>query len=414
VSFLIPLEETCKLYENLKPALVFIYNSFNDPLFKGNLYQHLLNESKNKRFKFIILSFEQPEYELSTKEQDQIKKELLAENMYWFPLKWHSGRLIILKKLYDGINALFLVLKLQIKFRPKVIISLGTIAGSFSYMLKKIFSYKHFAYQHEPHSEFMLDFGIWKKSSISYRLLNYFEKKTAKSAEIISTGTDFMLNRLKKEGIKGEVFKLPSCANDKAFIIDQNKRLEVRNTLGITEDQNVFIYVGKFGGIYYKEEIFEVIGELNRLINNFFIIILSPNEHSWVEGKLKSESVTQFYVSKVPYENVYEFLNAADMGISAIPGYPSQKYRSPIKVGEYLLCGLPYITNEGVSEDDIVAQRNNVGVVLNEFSKDEVKVKISQIALALIEEKLKLRKIGLTYRGLSKFEQVSEKIFEKI
>ncbi|WP_340153604.1 glycosyltransferase [uncultured Marivirga sp.] len=397
----------------MKSALVFIYNSFNDPLFKGNLFQHLLKESKNSRFKFIIISFEQPDYQLSVAERERIKKELLGLNIYWYPLKWHSGRLILLKKLYDGIIALLLVLKLHFRFKPKVIISLGTIAGSFAYILKKVLALKHFAYQHEPHSEFMLDFGIWKKSSISYRLLNYFERKTAKSAEIISTGTDFMLHRLKRESVTGEVYKLPSCANDKIFIIDHNKRLEVRHSLGLSKEHNVFIYVGKFGGIYYKEEIFEVIGELNRLINDFFIIILSPNERSWIEEMLVNENVTQYYVSKVPYEKVYEYLNASDMGISAIPGFPSQKYRSPIKVGEYLLCGLPYITNKGVSEDDIIAKKFKAGVVLNEFSKNQVNEQIDSIK-SLCNRNINLRKIGLNYRGISVYKSVTDNVFSKL
>jgi len=398
----------------LKPALVFIYNSFSDPLFKGNLFQHLLVESKKNRFKFIILSFEQEDYQLSKAEEDRLKKELLTLNMLWYPLKWHSGRFILLKKLYDGMNALLMVLKLHLKFKPKVIISLGTLAGSFSFILKTIFSYNHYAYQHEPHSEFMLDFGIWKKSSFSYRILNYLERKTAHSAEIISTGTDLMVSRLKKEGVKGLIFKLPSCANDELFRIDNNKRIEIRNKLGLSDGNKAFIYVGKFGGIYYKDEIFEIISELNRLIDNFFIIILSPDDAGWIKKKLIEKNIGQFHVDKVPYERVYEYLNAADMGISAIPGYPSQKFRSPIKVGEYLLCGLPYLTNEGVSEDDIIAQNFNVGIVLNEFSKKEVIDKIDNIKLHLNEKNLKLRQIGLNYRGLSKYQLTSGEIFNNL
>jgi hypothetical protein len=398
----------------LKPALVFIYNSFSDPLFKGNLFQHLLVESKKNRFKFIILSFEQEDYQLSKAEEDRLKKELLTLNMLWYPLKWHSGRFILLKKLYDGMNALLMVLKLHLKFKPKVIISLGTLAGSFSFILKTIFSYKHYAYQHEPHSEFMLDFGIWKKSSFSYRILNYLERKTVHSAEIISTGTDLMVSRLKKEGVKGLIFKLPSCANDELFRIDINKRIEIRNKLGLSDANKAFIYVGKFGGIYYKDEIFEIISELNRLIDDFFIIILSPDDAGWIKKKLIGKNIGQFHVDKVPYERVYEYLNAADMGISAIPGYPSQKFRSPIKVGEYLLCGLPYLTNEGVSEDDIIAQNFNVGIVLNEFSKKEVIDKIDNIKLHLNEKNLKLRQIGLNYRGLSKYQLTSGEIFNNL
>jgi hypothetical protein len=399
----------------LKPALVFIYNSFNDPLFKGNLFQHLLRESKNNRFKFIILSFEQKDYQLSKNEEDKLKKELLALNMLWYPMKWHSGRLILLKKLYDGISAIVLVLKLQIKFKPKVIISLGTIAGSFSYILKRIFSYKHFAYQHEPHSEFMLDFGIWKKESFAYRFLHYFEHKTAHASEIISTGTDLMVQRLKNEGVKGTIFKLPSCANDNLFIIDNNKRIHIRNKLGLSDFHRVFIYIGKFGGIYYKDETFEIIGELNKQIEKFFIIILSPDDAVWIKKKLKEQDIDQFHVNKVPYEKVYEYINASDMGISAIPGLPSQQYRSPIKVGEYLLCGLPYITNQGVSEDDIVAQKYKVGVVLNNFSIDQVKMHIDSIKIAITNSNsTNLRNIGLNYRGLSVYNSISHKIFSEL
>lgn len=397
----------------MKPALVFIYNSFSDPLFKGNLFQHLLVESKKNRFKFIIISFEQKDYQLSKKEEDKLKKELLGLNMLWYPLKWHSGRFILFKKLYDGINALLIVLKLHFKFKPKVIISLGTIAGSFSYILKTIFSYKHFAYQHEPHSEFMLDFGIWKKNSFSYRILNYLERKTAHSAEIISTGTDLMVSRLKKERIKGLIFKLPSCANDELFRIDNNKRIEIRNKLGLSDAHKVFIYVGKFGGIYYKDEIFEIISELNRLIDNFFIIILSPDDSGWIRKKLKEQNIEQFHVNKVLYERVYEYLNAADMGISAIPGYPSQKFRSPIKVGEYLLCGIPYITNEGVSEDDIVAQKFKAGVVLSEFSRNQVINNHKSIQQYMnFKCKNKFREVGLEYRGLSYYQHYSLRIFD--
>jgi hypothetical protein len=293
-----------------------------------------------------------------------------------------------------------------------VIISLGTIAGSFAHILKSIFSYKHFAYQHEPHSEFMLDFGIWNKASFSYLLLNYFEKRTAKAAEIISTGTDVMVDRLRKEGASGEIFKLPSCANDTLFNIDNSVRNRMRDHLGLSDADQVFIYVGKFGGIYYKEEIFDVIGELNSSIANFFIIILSPNDLNWIKRSLNKQNVMKYHVATVPFEKVHEYLNASDMGISAIPGFPSQKFRSPIKVGEYLLCGLPYITNEGVSEDDIIAKRYNVGVVLNDFSKSQVKEQMDRVSvLVKSADKNTLREIGLNYRALSTHENILNDIF---
>ncbi len=399
----------------MKTALVFIYNSFQDPLFKGNLFKHLKIESGNGIFEFVIITFEQKEYQTTLNEEREIKNELLKLNMHWYPLKWHSGNFILLKKLYDITNAFLLILKLHFKFKPKAIISLGTISGSFSYLIKLLFSYNHFAYQHEPHSEFMKDFGIWTEESISFRMLRYFENKTAKSAEIISTGTDLMVKKLKDIGSNGLIYKLPSCADDLLFKIDSERRISIRAKLGICENHQVFIYVGKFGGIYYSDELFSVIGELNRSINNFFIIILSPNDKAWITERLQRQKIDDFYVDKVPYEKVYEYLNAADMGISAIPGLPSQKFRSPIKVGEYLLCGIPFVTNRGVSEDDLIAQKYSVGVVLDHFTKSEVKANLKEIKELLAnKESSKNRQIGMEYRSLSAYTEISREIFTNL
>ena len=103
-------------------------------------------------------------------------------------------------------------------------------------------------------------------------------------------------------------------------------------------------------------------------------------------------------------------LSAADFGIVNIPPTPSQKFRSPIKVGEYLCCGLPFLICKGVSEDALYVSEEKVGVVVNDFTKESIQQVLPEIKSLLSEptELLKKRcsKIGVKYRGVSVFKNV--------
>jgi hypothetical protein len=118
------------------------------------------------------------------------------------------------------------------------------------------------------------------------------------------------------------------------------------------------------------------------------------------------------------YEEVKDYISSADIGLSGVPPTPAQKYRSPTKVAEYLLCGLPYITCKGVSEDDIYASEKNVGVVLESFNRKDVIEKLNDINVILSEEKESLRsrcrKVGIDYRGKSNVDKLLKEIFNEI
>ncbi len=399
----------------MKKSIVFIYNSFNDPLFQGNLLQHLLYECRHNRFKFHLITFEQDQYRLDDREMQSQKEYLMTRNIVWHPLNWHSGKLLLLKKIYDLVLSFILIARLKFKEKPTSIISLGTIAGGYAYCFKKLFNFKHYAYQFEPHSLFMLDFNIWKKSSMAFKILHALEEITAQSADIIATGTSHMMEVLKEKGITKNVYKLPSCVDDELFVIDDQAAKDIRKDLGISQNEMVIIYVGKFGGIYYNQEIVEVLTAINERIENIFVLILSPNNKKEIAQQLENKGIDRYFIGQTSYNQVFKYLNAADLGISAIPGLPSQKFRSPIKVGEYLLCGLPYICCKGVSEDDTIAIENQVGIVLNEFTSLEVIANLEKIEYFLHKgNKSHHRTVGLQYRGLSNFQPLINDVFIKL
>jgi hypothetical protein len=402
----------------VKKAVVYIYNSFSDPLFQSNMYLYLLDASRELDYQFVLITYEQKEFTLPKHEVIRIQKELIKLNIKWTPLKWHSGRFKLIKKAWDVLCGFTLVINYRIRGYQRIV-SLGTVSGSFAFIYAKILRMRHYLYQYEPHSEFLKDMGILSKKSTSFRLLNWLEWMSGLNTEVIATGTTHMMERLENMGTRAKIFRIPSCVDDNRFHFSEEYRDNIRRELKIV-DRKVLIYVGKFGGIYFDQEVFDLCKNLLEKDSGFYFLFLSPNNHNEIRDKFQRAGIKKndYHLSQVPYSEVYKYVSASDIGLVSVPPLPSQKFRSPIKVGEYLCCGIPYIVCKGVSEDDKYALENNVGVVLDNFDRKSIDEHFIEIKNLLNEDKRtlrsKCRKTGLEYRSYSSLKKISLKAFDAL
>ena len=400
-----------------KHLVVFIYNSYNDPLFKGILLPYLLRERENNRFVFHLITYEQKDYKVTLKDKREVKRYLLENNIHWFPLKWYSrnGFVSLFLKAYDVLAAFVLIGYLKGKYSLRGILSLGTVAGSMAYLLSITYRLKMYLYQYEMHSEFLKDYEIWNEKDISFKILNYLERKSAQKANVIATGTSHMVDRLSnKKGVSAQLFRLPSCIDDLHFVWDS--KLSLKSKIGF--DRNlVILYVGKFGGIYYTEEVFQLFKSFLKKSMDTRFLIVTPQDHGEIAFYFDRYDIprTHYHITSAEHQEVRKYINSADIGLVTVAPLPSQKYRSPIKVGEYLCCGLPYLVCRGVSEDDIVAEEYDVGVVLEDFTEESLNKAYPKILSILNQDKRDLakrcRRVGQQYRGFTNGKIISDKIF---
>ncbi|WP_109831562.1 glycosyltransferase [Reichenbachiella versicolor] len=393
------------LKENKKQVVVFIYNSFNDPLFKGLLYKYITRISKSGMYQFHIITFEQEKYLISDDDKEGIKKRLAENNINWIPLQFHTGRLLLLKKSYDFLQAMFQIVRIQFKYRPRAILAFANIAGSFSYLLSLIFRWKVIVFSYEPHSQFLEELGFWKKKSLKYKLLNNIEKRLGTRGDHIITGTQYMIDQLQEWGAKSKTYRLPTSVDQTVFQFSKEARVRIRKDLAIN-DRKVVIYTGKFGDLYYKEEIFELCSTLYQQDETYFFVFLTGHDRNELKELFEKYKIPfgAFHIDRVPMEEVPHFLSASDMGLVTVANFPSKKFCSPTKVGEYLCCGIPYIVTIGTSEDDLYADKYNVGVVVDSFQKADVMKKFQHIESLMSESKdtlrARCRDVGVEYRGM--------------
>ena len=98
------------------------------------------------------------------------------------------------------------------------------------------------------------------------------------------------------------------------------------------------------------------------------------------------------------------------MGLITIPPGPGQKFRSSIKVGEYLCAGMPFLTPAGVSEDYIHATEQGVGVVVADYGEAAIRGAWPEIKAYLDMDREprrdRCRRFGIAYRGFSSLNPV--------
>ncbi|MGE0567491.1 MAG: hypothetical protein AB7O73_06040 [Bacteroidia bacterium] len=389
--------------EERKKIVFFLYNRLNDPLIQSNIFLYINQLIKNHEpFKISIVSFEDPDFPLTDNQLSHFKQLFDEANVDWKPVKWHKGDGFFIK-LTDVLNSFFIIFKFRLK-GYKHFISLGSIAGAFIGIVSKLIPLKYYLYQYEPHSEYLLDANIWNAKSWQFRWLQRFERLSIRHASVISSGTEAMQIRLKNEGIRAPFFKVTSVANDNLFKYSEQDRDMIRKKLGISADEKLIIYPGKIGGIYASvEQIYSIIKEFLCFNDQYRALIITPQKTEL--AKLVESNLSKKIIILLPieYTEMPVYLSASDIGIvSALP-VPSKKFSSNIKVGEYLCSGLPYIVCRGVSEDDLVADEFNVGVVINDFNSVELREKKEQIFNLLSEDRnvvaQRCRNVGLNYRG---------------
>jgi hypothetical protein len=274
-------------------------------------------------------------------------------------------------------------------------------------------------YCYEPHSDFLVELGIWRKGSIKHRISRWIELYAGKRADFVMASTKYVVDLLTDSKLRGSVVRAPVSVDEKAFTFKRKGRERVRREYSL-HNRNVVLYLGKFGYLYYNEEIAKLCKILYDNINNTFFLIVTSNDNEAIQKMFREYGLPEesFSVTgNLTYDEVKDYISAADIGLSAVPPTPSQRYRSPTKVAEYLLCGLPYITCEGVSEDDIYAKKHNVGAVVKSFDENHISESIPQIRNLLDENKVPIRKrcrkVGVLYRGKSNIDRLFKQFFQE-
>lgn len=124
------------------------------------------------------------------------------------------------------------------------------------------------------------------------------------------------------------------------------------SSIGLNPNDRFMVYSGSIGAQYKIDSLFDLFEDCLTKINNLRLVILTKDKAS-VDEYLVKRSIQIVGKVDVRYSKVGEMgdaLAAMDIGVSFREQTMSMKCVAPIKVSEYLMCGLPVITNHAIED----------------------------------------------------------------
>lgn len=271
-----------------------------------------------------------------------------------------------------GMKQFFSLRKISKKLellKPDLVFARSSLAAIPAYHYNKKTAKPYVVESFEPHAAYMLDAGEWSKGGIKYKLLKKYESKEVQTALFILPVSENYRKRLISDGVNDDrVITLPCTVDMELFSKNEKRRLEIRQQLGWDKGVTVGVYLGKFGGLYEEEKAFEYFNSFLSKFDDFRMLVLSPEVEKIVFELANKVNfpIDKLEVSFVDHKDVPDYLSASDIAFATYKNTPSNKYLSPIKVGEYLSNGLFVVIMDGVGDDAEQMSRFGVGVKISE------------------------------------------------
>lgn len=408
----------------LPAVIICASHSFKDPLFNGLMYPYLLEHQRQspQAFCYHIITEEQQAYALPVAEQAQLQAQLAQQNIQWHPLPYRGGRFILFKKLWNFVRLFFKLWRIKRKEKVKLIVGFLAIAGGYAFLISRILRLKLLVFCFEPHSLYMKEFGIWSAKSLKYKILHQVEVWQATKADYVTAPTKHTVQLLNDWHSKANISRVPISVDTDKFSFSAAARTRIRQENGVPDGRYAILYLGKFGGIYYSAQ--EVAEFCKRLLDaepTLFFFTISPTPSDEVKQAYLAAGLqpSDFVVlNKIPYSEIEGYISACDMGMVAIPPLDSQRYRTPVKIGNYLACGLPILLNKGIADDDDMAEEEKVGVVFDSLTQENLQAPLHTLRQLMQEDTLQLqarcRTAAIHHRGLQNSVDVLLEIFEAV
>jgi glycosyltransferase involved in cell wall biosynthesis len=206
-----------------------------------------------------------------------------------------------------------------------------------------------------------VDFSGLKASSSQYTFLKREERKIINMATWVITrskkSVDIHLEVIGKQF--AHKFQVVSNGRDEAmFYFDAKNRAQVRSELGLGPNEKLWVYTGTLGKPYLVEEMLALFETFLSRGNQGKFLILTRNP-DYLKGRVTPELESHLIVRAGAFADVPRFLMAADLGLSLRSPAPSLAGLAPIKLSEYLLCGLPVLVSREVGDTEELLEDKN-------------------------------------------------------
>ena len=354
--------------------LYVTYDGITDPLGQSQILPYLIGLTRAGH-SFTICSMEKKE--VYKKNENYVRKLLLPYSIEWKPIPYCNKK-GIWSKIHSQINFKTHVKKIFSSASFQLIHCRSYPASIIGMNLSEKFNVPFVFDMRGFWADERVEGKIWKLSNPIYnQLYKWFkrkEKQLLKNSNAIISLTQNAKNEILNWNLKNvsnqKITVIPCCVDVTHFTIaNESSRTNYCDELSIPTDKKILLYSGSTGTWYMTNEMFDFYIQFkNNFKNTLFLMVTTQNHEALFQlANKKGINTNEIKIVSATREQMPKYIQCAHAALNFIlPSY-SKKASSPVKLAEYMACGIPVFCNKNIGDIDLHATFTTSILLLDEM-----------------------------------------------
>lgn len=368
-------------HEGREPALLYLsYDGMMEPLGQSQVLAYL--ERLAADYSIHLVSFEKYLDWQNAQQRQVVANRIRDAGIYWHPRRYHK-RPSALATAWDILVGIVTGLTLTVRYRIRIIHARSYVPAAMALMIKRMTGVKFLFDMRGFWADLRADDGLAPRAGMTYRTVKWLECRFLLGADYIVSLTHAAVREMQQfdylRGRHMEVAVIPTCTDLKRF-----RRLPHSCERGL-----VCGYVGTAQSGWYRFDVTAAcFRELLTLRANTRFLVINRNEQDYIRAQLDAAGIQNgllYEIRAASHADMPFHVAQMDAAIFFIEPRFSVQAMAPTKLGEFLGCGIPCLSNSGVGDMAEILEGERVGVAVDAFDPASLQVGLHRL-LALLEE----------------------------
>jgi glycosyltransferase involved in cell wall biosynthesis len=250
-----------------------------------------------------------------------------------------------------------------------------------------------------------IEYGVYNNTGLENKIYN-LEKRAVLETDYRISVSNKLLNYWYREfnyKSKDHVVIPSSCSNN------YNNKVLDREDLNISENSILVVFSGSISKWHsYSKMISDFTKILNKNPRVNLLFLSKLNSHI---ATIKNKFPERVFVFWVDPKDVFSYLNIADYGYVVREDSITNQVSSPVKIAEYLSCGLKVLISKNIGDYSEMIEKNDLGYIIENYntiylekvniSEKEKIISFFRSNLALYSDKISQRYLNLINENCS-------------
>lgn len=292
------------------------------------------------------------------KAERELAQQARACGVRWIRIR-RCGWLGKLGLLWDVLRSSLIGLWVVVYHRITILHARSDVAMAMAWFIRRFTGAKTLYDMRGFWADERLDGGLWRKGRL-YQMVRHWEDQWVQKADSVVVLTEAAAKILNGRFPQVPINVIPTAVDLKRFAPLPYGRPP---TKGWT-----VVYSGSLGTWQGLEEIADFFCAVCRRLPESRLVVLTPEPaQRWYPCLLeRGLDASQIAVEvDLPPETIAQQIASADVGLAFYRRARSAAGCSPVKIGEYLACGVPIAVSAGIGDCDWLLGRWRAGVIVS-------------------------------------------------